>query len=69
MRPFPLLEMGAVTDVVPVHSGMSKAAVSYLVKQLHLEHASDGLIAMAIHPRWVATDMVRFKLLPCLIHR
>lgn len=52
-----------------VNSGMSKTAVNYLVKQLHLEHASEGLITIAINPGWVDTDMVRPLLLPHLTHR
>jgi len=39
-------------------SGASKAAVNHLTKLIHTEHEADGIIATAIHPGWVATDMV-----------
>lgn len=69
MRPSSLQEREQWIDVGRVNSGMSKTAVNYLVKQLHLEHASEGLITIAINPGWVDTDMVRPLLLPHLTHR
>ena len=38
--------------------GSSKTAVNFLIKVLDDEHAKDGLIAFAISPGLVATDMV-----------
>ncbi|KXS09131.1 NAD(P)-binding protein, partial [Gonapodya prolifera JEL478] len=38
-------------------SGSSKAAANFLVKALHAEHEAEGLIATAIHPGMVATEM------------
>ncbi|SCV01064.1 LAME_0G13828g1_1 [Lachancea meyersii CBS 8951] len=37
--------------------GMSKAAINYLVKQLHLELSSQGYKCVAIHPGAVSSDM------------
>ncbi|KAL3446370.1 hypothetical protein BJX65DRAFT_279462 [Aspergillus insuetus] len=37
--------------------GPSKAANNWITKALHLQHADDGLIAIALQPGWVQTDM------------
>ncbi|KAI5474690.1 short-chain dehydrogenase/reductase SDR family protein [Pseudohyphozyma bogoriensis] len=37
--------------------GSSKAAVNFVAKTLHFEHEKEGLVATALHPGWVATDM------------
>ncbi|KAI5478158.1 short-chain dehydrogenase/reductase SDR family protein [Pseudohyphozyma bogoriensis] len=37
--------------------GSSKAAANFVVKTLHFEHEKEGLVATALHPGWVATDM------------
>ncbi|KAL2807952.1 hypothetical protein BJX63DRAFT_410892 [Aspergillus granulosus] len=37
--------------------GPSKAASNWLTKALHLQHEANGLIAIALHPGWVQTNM------------
>ncbi|CEL03700.1 hypothetical protein ASPCAL04846 [Aspergillus calidoustus] len=37
--------------------GPSKAATNWLTKALHLQHAADGLVAIALHPGWVQTNL------------
>ncbi|KAJ3012833.1 hypothetical protein HKX48_006064 [Thoreauomyces humboldtii] len=37
--------------------GTSKAAVNYLVRSIHGEHKKEGIVAWAIHPGWVKTEM------------
>ncbi|KAJ6545467.1 hypothetical protein B0H19DRAFT_1075774 [Mycena capillaripes] len=49
---------GSIGGYFPLHAaayGASKAAANFLVKVLDDEHPS--LVALAIHPGWVATDM------------
>ncbi|KAJ6545466.1 hypothetical protein B0H19DRAFT_1308046 [Mycena capillaripes] len=49
---------GSIGGYYPLHAaayGASKAAANFLVKVLDDEHPS--LVALAIHPGWVATDM------------
>ncbi|KAJ7158311.1 hypothetical protein C8R43DRAFT_1124916 [Mycena crocata] len=50
--------MGSISRYLPLFAstyGSSKAAANFLVKVLASEHPS--LVALAIHPGWVATDM------------
>ncbi|KAI5480811.1 short-chain dehydrogenase/reductase SDR family protein [Pseudohyphozyma bogoriensis] len=37
--------------------GSSKAVANFVVKVLHFEHEADGLVATALMPGWVASDM------------
>lgn len=49
---------GSIAQYLPFHAaayGTSKAAANFLVKVLHSEHPT--LVALAIHPGWVATEM------------
>ncbi|KAJ6524155.1 aflatoxin biosynthesis ketoreductase nor-1 [Mycena capillaripes] len=49
---------GSISRYYPLHAaayGASKAAANFLVKVLDDEHPS--LVALAIHPGWVGTDM------------
>ena len=60
---FVVISTGAasISAYIPMASsayGSSKTAVNFLVKVLDDEHAKDGLIAFAISPGLVATDMV-----------
>ncbi|PGH26862.1 hypothetical protein AJ80_01444 [Polytolypa hystricis UAMH7299] len=50
--------LGCLTTTEPVPSGaygISKAAVNFLTKKIHVEH--EGLVAFAVHPGFVQTDM------------
>ncbi|KAJ7084512.1 hypothetical protein B0H15DRAFT_989124 [Mycena belliarum] len=47
--------IGSYTHISACAYGSSKAAANFLVKALDVEHPS--LVAMSIHPGWVATDM------------
>ncbi|EIN05948.1 NAD(P)-binding protein [Punctularia strigosozonata HHB-11173 SS5] len=38
--------------------GMSKAAVNYVAKKLHVEYANDGLVSFSIEPGPTMTDML-----------
>ncbi|KAJ0423349.1 hypothetical protein BJY00DRAFT_279040 [Aspergillus carlsbadensis] len=52
--------VGSIGGQEPVPGGAygpSKAANNWLTKALHLQHAADGLIAIALHPGWVQTNM------------
>ena len=60
---FVVISTGAasISAYIPMASsayGSSKTAVNFLIKVLDDEHAKDGLIAFAISPGLVATDMV-----------
>ena len=76
---FVVISTGAasISAYIPMASsayGSSKTAVNFLVKVLDDEHAKDGLIAFAISPGLVATDMVspsfiaRFSIFLSLTH-
>ncbi|KXS14195.1 NAD(P)-binding protein [Gonapodya prolifera JEL478] len=38
-------------------SGVSKAAINYLVKALHVEHEAENFVATALYPGWVETEL------------
>jgi NAD(P)-dependent dehydrogenase (short-subunit alcohol dehydrogenase family) len=40
--------------------GPSKAAVNHITKSLHVQMAESGLVAVALHPGWVKTNMGQF---------
>ncbi|KAG8413627.1 hypothetical protein J3458_012696 [Metarhizium acridum] len=37
--------------------GPSKAALNWITRALHLQNEESGLVAVALHPGWVQTDM------------
>ena len=41
--------------------GPSKAALNWLTKALHEQNVESGLIAVALHPGWVATGLGKFS--------
>ena len=55
--------IGCLSEMEPGPGGSygpSKAALNYLTKSLHTQHAADGLVAVALHPGWVRTRSGKF---------
>ncbi|KAM0748078.1 NAD(P)-binding protein [Meredithblackwellia eburnea MCA 4105] len=49
--------IGAYFHLGAAAYGASKAAVNFVIKVIHTEHEKEGVIATAINPSWVQTDM------------
>jgi norsolorinic acid ketoreductase len=46
-------------------AGSSKAALNFILRKIHFEHASDNLVVLPIHPGLVATDMGKKTMVAC----